>query len=249
MRPQRLLVVEDDPAVARSLCLALEREGYEVLRAASGEEALRLTRERDPRLLLLDLRLPDQSGLDVCRQLRAEGRRLPILMLTARDGESDKVLGLELGADDYVVKPYGLAELLSRIRSLLRRAYGELAGPAAGAELLRFGSIEIDLERLEVRRGGRRVDLTPTEFRLLRHLALHPDRPFRREALIEAIWGYEGELGSPRTVDVHVRHLRQKLEAEPSRPGLLETVRGVGYRLNSRVETAGEPRSGTGSSG
>ncbi|MCB0217786.1 MAG: response regulator transcription factor [Caldilineae bacterium] len=233
MRRDKILVVEDDPAVARSLCLALEREGYAVAQAATCAEALRLTDEDPPQLLLLDLRLPDGSGLDVCRRLRAEGHRLPIIMLTARDEESDKVVGLELGADDYVVKPYGLRELLSRIRSLLRRAYGELAAPADAASSLRFGPIEIDQQRLLVRRGGRPVDLTPIEFRLLRHLAAHPDRPFTRDALIEAIWGYAGEVGNPRTVDVHMRHLREKLEETPSEPRWLVTQRGVGYMLRS----------------
>ena len=151
-------------------------------------------------------------------------------MLTARDEEVDKILGLELGADDYVVKPYSLREVVSRIRALLRRAYGELAlnsGPATIA----FGPIEIDLERMWVRRNGDPVDLTPTEFRLLRQLVANADRPISREALIEAVWGYDGELGNDRTIDVHMRHLRQKLEDDPGNPRYLLTVRGIGYKF------------------
>jgi DNA-binding response OmpR family regulator len=142
----------------------------------------------------------------------------------------DKVLGLELGADDYVVKPYSLRELISRIRALLRRAYGDLADPSLG-ERITFGRVEVDLERLQVRRGEVVVDLTPTEFRLLRYLVRHPDRPFRREALIEALWGYDSSVGSERTVDVHIRHLREKLEDDPSQPRWFVTVRGFGYKF------------------
>ncbi|MGD8244912.1 MAG: response regulator transcription factor, partial [Anaerolineae bacterium] len=176
MSNERILVVEDERAVARGLSYGLRDEGFEVFVARTGEEALSLARSRDPHLILLDIRLPDVSGFDVCSTLRSEGFRQPIVMLTARDEEVDKVLGLELGADDYVVKPYSLRELISRIRAMLRRAYGELAA-AAGGERLRFGEIEIDLERLRVTRRGEPVDLTPTEFRLLRAFAARPGRP------------------------------------------------------------------------
>ena len=155
---------------------------------------------------------------------------MPILMLTARDEEVDKILGLELGADDYVVKPYSLRELISRIRALLRRAYGELAVAAKGERLL-FGDVEVDLEHLLVHRQGRLVELTPTEFRLLRYLVTHPNRPMSREALIEAVWGYDSSVGSLRTVDVHIRHLREKLEEDPAKPRWLITVREVGYKF------------------
>jgi DNA-binding response OmpR family regulator len=156
--------------------------------------------------------------------------RQPILMLTARDEEVDKVLGLELGADDYVVKPYSLRELISRIRALLRRAYGELAAASTG-DRLRFGEVEVDMERLQVTRRGELVDLTPTEFRLLRYLVSNPERPCSRDELIEAVWGYVSDIGSDRTVDVHIRHLREKLEDEPGDPRWLVTVRGVGYKF------------------
>ena len=230
MSGERILIVEDERAVARGLEYGLTREGFEVLWAETGQSALDLTRMREPHLILLDIRLPDMSGFDVCRQLRAEGRRQPILMLTACDEEVDKVLGLELGADDYVIKPYGLRELISRVRALLRRAYGELAAVSLG-DRLRFGEVELDLERLQVTRRGRLVDLTPTEFRLLRYLVSHPDRPFSRSALIEAVWGYDSGIGSDRTVDVHVRHLREKLEDDPTNPRWLVTVRGIGYKF------------------
>jgi DNA-binding response OmpR family regulator len=230
MAKERVLIVEDEYAVARGLEYGLMRAGFDVLWADTGQRALELARSGDPHIILLDIRLPDMSGFDVCRQLRAEEKRQPILMLTAHDEELDKVLGLELGADDYVVKPYSLRELISRIRALLRRAYGELAAASAG-ERLRFGEVELDLEHLRVTRAGRPIELTPTEFRLLRYLVARPDRPISRAALIEAIWGYATVVGSDRTVDVHIRHLREKLEDDPSNPRWLVTVRGLGYKF------------------
>ncbi len=236
MVTSRILIVEDERAVARGLEYALAHEGFAVTLAETGRQALELARTAEPHLILLDLRLPDISGLDVCRRLRSAGLRQPILMLTARDEEVDKVLGLELGADDYLVKPYGLRELTARIRALLRRAYGELAVEPAERRVL-FGDNEVDLERMLVFRSGRPIDLTPIEFRLLRHLVMHPDRPFDRDALIEAIWGYDSEIGNSRTVDVHMRHLRQKLEDDPAEPHWLVTVRGMGYKFQPRGAT------------
>jgi DNA-binding response OmpR family regulator len=230
MAGERILVVEDDNAVARGLEYGLASEGFHVLRAETGQKALALARSRDPHLILLDIRLPDMSGFDVCRQLRAEGRRQPILILTARDEELDRVMGLELGADDYIVKPYRLRELIARIRAQLRRAYGDLAAPVSGGRL-RFGEVELDLERLQVTRAGKPVELTPTEFRLLRYLVSNPERPFSRSDLIETIWGYDSDIGSERTVDVHIRHLREKLETDPAEPRWFLTMRGVGYKF------------------
>jgi DNA-binding response OmpR family regulator len=227
---ERILVVEDERAVARGLEYGLRAEGFAVLLANSGQSALATARRESPHLILLDIRLPDISGFDVCRQLRSEGLRQPILMLTARDEEVDKVLGLELGADDYMVKPFSLRELVSRVRALLRRAYGELAATASQQKLA-FGPILVDMERLLVLRDGQPVELTPIEFRLLRYLTSNPGRPFSREQLIEAIWGYDSEIGSDRTIDVHVRHLRQKLEIDPANPRWLVTVRGIGYKF------------------
>lgn len=230
MPGERILIVEDERAVARGLEYGLQAEGFQVLWARTGEEALRLLRAENPALITLDIRLPDTSGYEVCRTLRAEGFRQPVLMLTARDEEVDKVLGLELGADDYVVKPYSLREVTSRIRALLRRAYGELATNGE-TDILRFGDLEIDPGRVLVRKAGETFDLTPTEFRLLHYLALHADRPVSRSLLIETIWGYDSDIGGERTVDVHIRHLRTKIEDDPANPRYVLTVRGVGYKF------------------
>lgn len=230
MSGERILIVEDERAVARGLEYGLQKEGFITSWAPDGKTALDLARTQEPHLILLDIRLPDISGFDVCRILRQDGHRMPILMLTARDEELDKVLGLELGADDYVVKPYQLRELIARLRALLRRAYGELA-EARGAERLRFGDIELDLEALQVTRAGKPVLLTATEFRLLHYLASHPERTFNRSALIEAVWGYDTPVGYDRTVDVHIRHLREKLEEDPANPRWIVTVRGMGYKF------------------
>ncbi|MEM7028358.1 MAG: response regulator transcription factor [Chloroflexota bacterium] len=232
MIKQRILIVEDERAVARGLTYGLDKEGFDVLWAKTGHEALTLVSNRDPHLILLDIRLPDVSGFDICRQLRQEGQRQPILMLTARDEEMDKVLGLELGADDYIVKPYSLREVISRVRAQLRRAYGDLA-PVRGSERLTFGNIVVDFEQLQVTRQDRPIDLTPTEFRLLRYLSSNPNRPCSRDDLIQAVWGYNSDLGNDRTVDVHIRHLREKLEDDPTQPRWLVTVRGLGYKFQS----------------
>jgi DNA-binding response OmpR family regulator len=227
-----ILVVEDEPAVARGLEYGLKAEGFTVLTAGNGARALELARGGKagpaPQLVLLDVRLPDMSGFDVCRTLREEGHAQPILMVTARDEEVDKVLGLELGADDYIVKPFSFRELLSRVRAALRRAYGELA-TAGGMERVSFADIVVDLQRMRVERAGEVVLLTPTEYRLLRQLVTHPDQVFSRDSLLEIVWGYDAGVDSQRTVDVHVRHLREKLEADPAQPRWLVTVRGTGY--------------------
>ena len=229
MANERVLIVEDDRAVARGLHYGLQAEGFEVFWAEDGAQALELASSSGPHIILLDIRLPGMSGLDVCRELRNRGMRQPVLMLTARDDELDKVLGLEMGADDYIVKPYSLREVIARVRAQLRRAYGELA--QAAAQRINFGPVEIDLESLTVRCHGRPVDLTPTEFRLLRFLASNPGRPFTRASLIETVWGYDSDIGSDRTVDVHMRHLREKLEDDAAAPRWLVTVRGIGYKF------------------
>ncbi|RIK44171.1 MAG: DNA-binding response regulator [Chloroflexi bacterium] len=225
-----ILIVEDERAVARGLEYGLRQEGFEVLWAETGRRALELVQSSQPDLIVLDVRLPDLNGFDLCRQLRSAGKRQPILMLTARDEEMDKVLGLELGADDYMVKPYSLRELISRVRALLRRAYGELAAGAPTARL-NFGPYVLDLERLLLFHDGQPLELTPIEFRLLRHLLSHPERPFSRSQLIEAVWGYDSDIDSERTVDVHIRHLRQKLEVDPAHPRWIVTARGAGYKF------------------
>ena len=232
MKRERILIVEDEQAVARGLEYALKAEGFEVYWARTGRQALDLMRREQPDLITLDLRLPDISGYDVCRALRSEAHRQPILMLTAKDEELDKVLGLELGADDYMVKPYRVRELISQIRALLRRAYGEVAVQAED-EFQRFHGLEIDPIRMEVRRDGEAIDLTPTEYRLLRYLCARVNVPVSRNSLLEAIWGYESDVNSDRTVDVHIRHLRQKIERDPADPRQIVTVRGVGYKFQA----------------
>jgi DNA-binding response OmpR family regulator len=230
-QPSRILLIEDDPAVARSLQDGLEREGYQVSWESSGAEGIEQARRQAyaPHLIILDVRLPDGSGFDVCRQIRQLGLRQPILMLTVQQDELDKVLGLEMGADDYMTKPYSLRELLSRIRALLRRAYGELS--ASGTELLYAGDLVIDWGRGQVRRGDQTINLTPTEFRLLAFLAQHPGQALSRPQILDAVWGYEADVDSERIINVHVRRLREKVELDPGRPSLILTVPGIGYRL------------------
>jgi DNA-binding response OmpR family regulator len=227
--PTHLLIVEDDPAIARSLRDGLEREGYRVAHAATGAEGIAFAQEHNPQLIILDVRLPDILGFDVCRRLRELGLRQPIMMLTARQEELDKVLGLEMGADDYVTKPYSLRELLSRIRALLRRAYGDLS--ATDADLLYAGDLVIDRARGQVKRGNQTLNLTPIEFRLLAYLAQHPGQALTRAQILDAVWGYAADVDSERTVNVHIRRLREKVEIAPSHPSLILTVPGIGYRL------------------
>jgi DNA-binding response OmpR family regulator len=232
-QPSIILLIEDDAAVARSLQDGLERDGYAVTWKASGQEGVQAACEQAPHLIILDVRLPDRSGFDVCRQLRQLGLRQPILMLTVQQDEMDKVLGLEMGADDYVTKPFKLRELLSRIRALLRRAYGELS--AAGADMLYAGDLVIDRGRGQVARGPRLLNLTPTEFRLLVYLAQNPGQALSRAQILDAVWGYAADVESERTVNVHIRRLREKVELDPSRPALILTVPGIGYRLVTKL--------------
>lgn len=230
-RTYSILVVEDDPAVAEALVEGISREGFAVHHESTGSAGVAYAREHAPQLAVLDVRLPDGSGFDVCREIRQAGLRLPILMLTVQSDELDKVLGLEMGADDYMTKPYRLRELIARIRSLLRRAYGELS--SAEADVLYVEDLVIDRTRAAVSRGGRELNLTPTEFRLLVFLAQHPGQAFTRSQLIESVWGADGDFYDDKTVSVHVRRLREKVEAEPSNPRIVLTVPGVGYRLES----------------
>ena len=228
-----ILIVEDEHAVARGIQYALQQEGYEVTVARSGEEALEIGPGLAPDLVLLDVRLPGIDGFEVLRRLRGLGSRAPVLMLTARDDEFDKVIGLELGADDYVTKPFGLRELLSRVKALIRRAYGDLAD-ASGGRVLRHGDLVVDLERRRVQRGKRRISLTPTEFEILRHLASRPGRVYTRAELLELLRDYEALDQDEKTINVHVSHLRDKLEDNPSEPRFVMTIRGVGYAFAER---------------
>jgi DNA-binding response OmpR family regulator len=228
-----ILIVEDEHAVARGIQYALQQEGYEVTVARSGEEALEVGPGLAPDLVLLDVRLPGIDGFEVLRRLRGFGSRAPVLMLTARDDEFDKVIGLELGADDYVTKPFGLRELLSRVKALLRRAYGDLAD-ASGGRVIRHGDLVVDLERRRVQRGERRISLTPTEFEILRHLASRPGRVYTRAELLELLRDYEALDQDEKTINVHVSHLRDKLEDNPAQPRFVMTIRGVGYAFAER---------------
>ena len=228
-----ILVVEDEHAVARGIEYALQQEGYEVTLARSGEEGLEIATTSAPDLVLLDVRLPGMDGYEVLRRLRAAGTKSPVLMLTARDEEVDKVIGLELGADDYLTKPFGLRELLSRIKALIRRAYGDLAD-AAGGRVIRHGDLVIDLERRRVQRGPKRIALTPTEFEILRHLASRPGRVYTRGELLELLRDYEALDQDEKTINVHVSHLRDKIEDDPASPAFVMTVRGVGYAFAER---------------
>jgi DNA-binding response OmpR family regulator len=228
-----ILIVEDEYAVARGIQYALQQEGYVVAVARSGEEGLEIATSQAPDLVLLDVRLPGMDGFEVLRRLRAAGTKSPVLMLTARDDEVDKVIGLELGADDYVTKPFGLRELLSRVKALLRRAYGDLAD-AAGGRVIRHGDLIIDLDRRRVQRGQRRVSLTPTEFEILRHLASRPGRVYTRSELLDLLRDYEALDQDEKTINVHVSHLRDKIEDDPAHPIFVQTVRGVGYAFAER---------------
>jgi DNA-binding response OmpR family regulator len=224
-----VLVIEDDTAVARSLQDGLARSGFHVTWKASGEEGIQFAGSQQPHLIVLDVRLPDGSGFDFCRRMRQMGLRMPVLMLTVQSDEIDKVLGLEMGADDYVTKPFSLRELVSRLRALLRRAYGELAN--TDADLLYAGDLVINQGRAIVQRGDQTINLTPTEFRLLVYMARHSGQVVSRVQIIEALWGHASDLEDERTINVHIRRLREKVELDPSRPSMILTVPGLGYRL------------------
>jgi DNA-binding response OmpR family regulator len=226
-----ILVIDDEDAVQRLVRFPLEREGYRVLGAVSGEEGLRLVEAEHPDLVLLDLMLPGMDGIEVCRRLRVLSATLPIIMLTARDDEVDKVLGLEIGADDYVTKPFSLAELRSRVRAVLRRAQRP-AGLAGVEDILEAEGVRLDATRRTAERDGEPVQLTYVEFEILRSLMRSPGRVFSRRALLESVWD-SADYREQRTIDVHIRHLREKLEVDPSAPELIRTVRGVGYRFGA----------------
>jgi len=220
-----ILVVDDDPKIVEIVSLYLKREGYRVLAAYDGRQALEMAREKRPDLIVLDLMLPGLDGMDVCRLLRDESD-VPILMLTARASDEDKLHGFDVGADDYLTKPFNPRELVARVRAILRRAEGEQEPPRD----LRFGDLEINVMRHEVRLRGSPVNLTPTEFRILTTMAQEPGRAFSRVELLERAFGYDYE-GLERTVDVHIMNIRRKIEPEPRRPRYIVTVPGVGYRF------------------
>jgi DNA-binding response OmpR family regulator len=235
-----ILVIEDEPTLREMLAEALEADGYRVATAADGREALNRFRADRPDLVLLDLMLPELSGIEVCRIIRRESG-VPIVMLTAKDSELDKVVGLELGADDYVTKPFSLRELSARIRAHLRRS--EQVPEAAPSPVVDLGPVRVDLAGHRILRDGRPLPVKPKAFELLAFLMRHPGQVFTREQLLEQVWGYD-YAGETRTVDVHIHWLRSQIEADPSAPELLHTVRGVGYvfRRPAPAEDPGLPK-------
>lgn len=228
---KRILLIEDNPDLAFGLQNNLELEGYEVVVEPDGPAGLKSARRMPPDLVILDLMLPGMDGFRVLKALRGELGKIPVLILTARGEEADKVRGLRLGADDYVTKPFGLLELMARVDALLRRASADMDEAAAPA-IIRFGAVEVDLPSRSVTRAGAPVELTPKEFELLRALHCGAGAVVSRRDLLEQVWGYSSEVHS-RTVDTHIAELRRKLEDDPAAPRHILTARKAGYRLRS----------------
>ncbi len=221
----KILIVEDDADLANGLEINLKKEGYKVLKAAAGEEAIKIALHDCPDLILLDVMLPGISGLEVCRELRKKSIATPIIMLTAKGDELDRVLGLELGADDYVTKPFGLRELLARVHVCLRRQ-----PPQAEIPRYRFGYVEIDFEKYRATVRNKPLDLTQKEFELMRCLIRNRDTVLSRDRLLDEVWGYDS-YPTTRTVDAHILKLRKKLEEDPANPKYILSVYGGGYRF------------------
>lgn len=231
----KILVVDDEAHIVELIRFNLEKDGYRVVAAQDGREALKLAREERPDLIVLDVMLPGVDGFEVCRMIQRDNEtgEIPIIMLTARSEEIDKILGLEIGADDYMTKPFSPRELLARVKARLRRsARNQFPGDVVAA-VIRVDKLVIDPQRFEVFLDGLRLDLTPKEFELLKMLAQGRGRVLTRDYLLENIWGYE-YIGDSRTVDVHIRHLRQKIESDPANPQYIETVRGIGYKFKEK---------------
>jgi two-component system alkaline phosphatase synthesis response regulator PhoP len=222
----KILIVEDEPAMVAGLRDNFEYEGYEVISAEDGISGLERALADAPDLVVLDVMMPRMSGLDVCKQLKAKRPAVPIIMLTARGQEIDKVVGLELGADDYVTKPFSIRELMARVKAVLRRA----STSAPASEIYRFSDVEVNVRSNEVRRNGELVDLSSKEFALLAYFIAHPVETLSRDRLLDAVWGYEN-YPNTRTVDTHIVHLRQKLEPNPEEPRFILTVHGSGYKF------------------
>lgn len=226
--PERILVVDDEASILQLVTYNLTRAGYEVVSAESGEEALQVAKREPFDLILLDVMLPGMDGFEVCKEIR-KGSAVPIVMLTARGEEIDRVIGFEIGADDYVTKPFSPRELLGRVKAILRRSKKGTEAPEG--ETLTFGALSVNFVTYEVLKDEESVDLTPTEFQLLKLLCQHPGRVFSRDELVDRVIGADF-YGDVRTIDVHIRHLRAKIEADPSDPKLIETVRGAGYKFS-----------------
>jgi DNA-binding response OmpR family regulator len=222
----KVLVVEDDPGILRTVVDNLRFEQYDVVTATNGEAAYAVLQAEHPDLIVLDLMLPRLNGFELCRKIRNDDIQVPVLMLTARGEEADRIRGLDLGGDDYVTKPFSVPELMARVRALLRRTSAVSAAPA----MLRFGQVEIDFRRYEVHRQGMPVEMTRKEFALLKFLALREDTVVTRDELLNKVWGFES-YPLTRTVDNHISSLRAKLEPDPARPVHIQTVHGVGYKF------------------
>ena len=225
-----VLIVEDEQSIVDILSFNLTREGYDTLEALDGPAGLQLALEQNPDLVLLDLMLPGMNGFEVCRRIRQAGSLVPIVMLTAREEEDDKVRGLELGADDYITKPFKNRELIARVKANIRRVSMTAAPPPVTAAELPLGErMHIDEDRAAIFKDGAPLDLTQREYDLIRFLAARPGKVFSREALMEHVWNYEGYVGDVRAVDVAVRRLREKIEDDPGSPVFIKTKRGMGY--------------------
>ncbi|MCR4430072.1 MAG: response regulator transcription factor [Tepidanaerobacteraceae bacterium] len=229
MAKEKILVVDDEPHIVELVRFNLEAGGFKVFEAVDGQKAIELAQSEKPDLILLDLMLPGIDGLEVCRILRQQKptQDIPIIMLTAKSEEIDKVLGLEMGADDYITKPFSPRELTARVKAVLRRS----SSSEKNENSIKIGNLFMDIEKHEVLVAGEKQEFTPKEFDLLKLLASNPGKVFSREYLLENIWGYD-YLGDTRTVDVHIRHLRQKIERDSEKPVYIETVRGIGYKFN-----------------
>lgn len=230
---QHLLIIEDDPALAQTLKKGFEREGYSIMVKNLGAEGLAYARQHNPHLILLDIRLPDGSGFDFCRQIRQIGLRQPIIMVTVEREETDKVLGLEMGADDYITKPFSLRELISRVRAQLRRAYGDFSNATGGLQYV--GDLVIDLTRAQVYRGDKQILLSPVEFRLLVYMVQRRGQALSRTQIIDALWGSSADLLLESAVNVNIHRLRAKIEPDPEHPVYILTASGIGYRLSDLI--------------
>ena len=234
-RPIKVMLIDDDPGIHESLRAVVEEAGYEFCGALGGREGLRLLDDEHPDLLLLDVMMPKMMGFDVCRALRAEGDNVPVIILTAREEEEDKILGLEIGADDYITKPFSMRELLARVKANIRRTT-MLSAPAAEDNAMSAGGgITINTDSFQVRKNGVPIDLTQREYELLTFLASHPGKVFSRVDLMEQVWNYGYVGDDARTVDVTVRRLREKIEDNPAAPAYILTRRGVGYYFSAQA--------------
>ena len=233
---KRVLIVDDEKNIVNILKFNLQKEGYDTLEAYDGEAGLQLALQENPDLILLDVMLPKMIGWDVCKKLRETGSSIPVIILTAREEEEDKVLGLEIGADDYITKPFSTRELMARVKANIRRSamlLSSATAPGSGEQMIASGDLSTNTDRYEVSKKGKLIELTQREYELLCFLASRPDKVFSRTSLMEQVWNYD-YIGDARTVDVTVRRLREKIETDPANPVYILTRRGVGYFFSSQ---------------